>query len=39
LATLLVLVLVVWGAFVGIQSIWANRDGAERHQEFVVVAP
>lgn len=37
LATLAVLVLIAWGAVVGIRSVWDNRDGAERHQEFVVV--
>ena len=37
LATLVVLVLIAWGAFVGIRSVWEGRDGAERHQEYVVV--
>ena len=37
LATLVVLVLIAWGAVVGIRSVWDGRDGAERHQEVVVV--
>ena len=37
LATVLVLALLAWGAFVGARAVWVARDGAERHQEFVVV--
>ncbi len=37
LATLVVLVLVVWGAVVGIRNVWTNRDAGTQRQEFVVV--
>jgi hypothetical protein len=37
LATLAVLVVIVWGVVVGVRSIWSNRQGVAAHQEFVVV--
>src|SRR5829696_4159814 len=37
LATLAVIALLAWGAFVGVRSLWNGRDGADRRQELVVV--
>lgn len=37
LATLAVLVLIAWGAVVGIRTMWRNSQPLAAHQEFVVV--
>jgi hypothetical protein len=37
LATLAVLVVIAWGAVVGVRALWNNREPVAARQEFVVV--
>ena len=38
LATLVVLVLIAWGAVAGARALWNNREPAQGRQELVVIA-